>query len=112
MIIIENDDKSILEEDCFILFYFTASWCGPCQRIKPMIQKLSDGLDASKCEVYMVDIDENDELALELKVKSVPTFYLFYEKNLIDSCSGADILKVHKLIKDNLSKLKIKTIID
>ena len=107
MLEIENNDISFLKDKkCLILFYFTATWCGPCQKIKPMIDKLSEGLDKDKVEVYMVDIDENDELALELKVKAVPTFYLFYEKNLIDSCSGADIMKVHKLIKDNLPKLK------
>ena len=106
MLEIHDNDISILKDKkCLILFYFTATWCGPCQKIKPMIQKLSDGLDKDKVEIYMVDIDENDELALKLKVKSVPTFYLFYEKPLIDSCSGSDILKVHKLIKDNLSKL-------
>ena len=104
--ITEETIGQIINQPEYLLFYFTASWCGPCQKIKPMIKKLSDGLDADKCEVYMVDIDENDELALELKVKSVPTFYLFYEKKLIDSCSGADILKVHKLIKDNLPILK------
>jgi len=113
MLEIHDNDISILKDKkCLILFYFTATWCGPCQKIKPMIKQLSDGLDADKVEVYMVDIDENDELALELKVKAVPTFYLFYEKNLIDSCSGADILKVHKLIKDNLPKLEKETIID
>ena len=101
-----DDCFRVLDDNNLVLFYFTASWCGPCQKIKPMIKKLSNGLDADKCEVYMVDIDENDKLALELKVKAVPTFYLFYEKQLIDSCSGADILKVHKLIKDNLPILK------
>ena len=113
MLEIENNDISFLKDKkCLILFYFTATWCGPCQKIKPMIDKLSEGLDKDKVEVYMVDIDENDELALELKVKAVPTFYLFYEKNLIDSCSGADIMKVHKLIKDNLPKLEKEIIID
>ena len=37
--------------------------------------------------------------------ESVPTFYLFHKKELIDQTSGADILKVHKLIKDNLDKV-------
>lgn len=107
MLEIHDNDISILKDKkCLILFYFTATWCGPCRKIKPMIQQLSDGLDKDKVEVYIVDIDENDELALELKVKAVPTFYLFYDKKLIDNCSGADILKVHKLIKDNLPKLE------
>ena len=104
-IIIDNDISVLKDKDCLILFYFTAKWCGPCQKIKPMIEKMSEGLDTSKIEVYMVDIDENDELALELKVKSVPTFYLFHSGKLIDKTSGADILKVHKLIKDNLTRV-------
>lgn len=113
MIEINNNDISFLKDKkSLILFYFTASWCKPCQKIKPMINKLSDGLDKTKVEIYMIDIDENDKLALDLKIKSVPTFYLFYENNLIDNCSGADIIKVHKLIKDNLEKLKDKIIID
>ena len=103
--ITEDNISDILNQSEYLLFYFTATWCGPCQKIKPMIEKLSEGLDNSKVEVYMVDIDENDELALELKVKSVPTFYLFHKKKLIDQTSGTDILKVHKLIKDNLDKV-------
>jgi len=107
MLEINNNDISVLKDKkCLILFYFTASWCGPCQKIKPLIQKMSEGLDNNKVEIYMIDIDENDELALELKVKSVPTFYLFHEKKLVDSTTGADILKVHKLIKDNLTLVK------
>ena len=113
MLEIENNDISFLKDkECLILFYFTATWCGPCQKIKPMIKQLSEGLDSSKVEVYMVDIDENDSLALDLKVKAVPTFYLFHKKELIDQCSGSDILKVHKLIKDNLPKLETNIIID
>ena len=67
-----------------------------------MIQALSDGLDEDKVEVYMVDIDENDSLAEELQVRSVPTFYLFQGKELRGQCSGADITQVHALLKEHL----------
>ena len=100
---ISDSDISVLKDKtCLILMYFTATWCGPCQRIKPMIQALSDGLDESKIEIYMVDIDENDTLAEELKVRSVPTFYLFRNKDLLGQCSGADITKVHSLLKEHM----------
>ena len=49
----------------------------------PLIEKLSEGLDSSKVEIFKVDIDENNELADELKIKSVPTFYLFKQKELL-----------------------------
>ena len=97
---IQDNDISFLEnEKSLSLFYFTASWCGPCQKIKPLIEKISEGADSKKLEIYKVDLDENDTLALELKVKSVPTFYLFKGKELKGQCGGADIKKVQSLLK-------------
>ena len=100
--IVENDISILKGKECYILFYFTAKWCGPCQKIKPLIKKISEGADPKKLEVYLIDIDGNDTLSLELKIKSVPTFYLFKGKELQGQCSGADIKKVQSLLKDNM----------
>ena len=100
--ILKNDISSLKGKECYILFYFTATWCGPCQKIKPLIKKISEGADPKKLEVYLIDIDENDTLSLKLKIKSVPTFYLFKGKELQGQCSGADIKKVQSLLKDNM----------
>ena len=97
--IIDNDITVCKDKECHLLFYFTAKWCGPCQRIKPLLQKISDGSDSSKLEVYMIDIDENEDLATEFKIKSVPTFYLYHKKELKGQTGGADIKKVQKLLK-------------
>ena len=102
-IISNNDISHLKDKECLFLFYFTASWCGPCKRICPLIEKLSEGLDSSKVEIFKVDIDDNGELADELKVKSVPTFYLFKQKELLGQCSGANIKNVHALLKQHLN---------
>ena len=60
--ITEDNIRAIINQDEYLLFYFTAKWCGPCQKIKPMILKLKDGLKTDKLKFYMIDIDENDEL--------------------------------------------------
>tara|TARA_B110000046_G_scaffold131866_1_gene138381 strand:- start:373 stop:684 length:312 start_codon:yes stop_codon:yes gene_type:complete len=97
--IIDNDITVCKDKECHLLFYFTAKWCGPCQRIKPLLQKISEGSDSSKLEVYMIDIDENEDLATEFKIKSVPTFYLYHKKELKGQTGGADIKKVQELLK-------------
>tara|TARA_Y100000817_G_scaffold313259_1_gene308971 strand:- start:1183 stop:1497 length:315 start_codon:yes stop_codon:yes gene_type:complete len=103
MKIIENNDLSSLKDkECYLLFYFTAKWCGPCQKIKPLIEKLSEGADSSKLEIYLIDIDENDDIASEFKIRSVPTFYLYHKKELKGQTSGGDIKKVKNLLKENM----------
>ena len=69
--ILENDLSECSDKECHILFYFTAKWCGPCQKIKPSLQKLSDDTDSSRLEIYMIDIDENEEMASEFSVRKV-----------------------------------------
>jgi len=97
--ILNNDISFLKEKECYILFYFTAKWCGPCQKIKPLLEKISEGADPTKFEVYLVDIDENDNLASEFKIRSVPTFYLYHKKVLKGQTGGADIKKVQELLK-------------
>jgi len=101
MIEITDNDLSICEgEECYLLFYFTAKWCGPCQRIKPLLQKISDGSDSSVLKVYIIDIDENDEIAKEFQIRSVPSYYLYKKKELIGQTGGGDIKKVQELLKN------------
>ena len=97
--ITDNDMSVCDDKDCYLLFYFTASWCGPCQKIKPLLEKISEGADPSKLEIYMIDIDENDNIASEFKIRSVPSFYLYKDKDLKGETGGADITKVQELLK-------------
>jgi thioredoxin 1 len=101
MIEIIDNDLSVCEgEECYLLFYFTAKWCGPCQSIKPLLQKISEGSDASKLKVYIIDIDDNDEISKEFQIRSVPTFYLYKKKELIGQTGGGDIKKVQELLQN------------
>jgi thioredoxin 1 len=97
--ITDNDMSVCVSKDCYLLFYFTASWCGPCQKIKPLLEKISEGADPSKLEIYMIDIDENDNIASEFKIRSVPSFYLYHKKELKGQTGGSDIKKVQELLK-------------
>ena len=95
----DNDMSECDGKDCYLLFYFTASWCGPCQKIRPLLEKISEGANPSKLEVYMIDIDDNDKIASEFNIKSVPSFHLYHKKELKGQTGGSDITKVQELLK-------------
>jgi len=95
----EQNIRDILLQSEYLLFYFTAKWCGPCQKIKPMILKLEEGLQTDKIKFYMIDIDDNDELSEACKITSVPTFILFKDKKEVGQVKGANIVPVADLIK-------------
>lgn len=54
------------------LIDFYASWCGPCQRLSPIIDELAKEYNG-KVDIYKVDVDAEEELARLFKVRSIPT---------------------------------------
>ena len=98
-LITEENIRDIINQEEYLLFYFTAKWCGPCQTIKPMIITLQEGLKTNQIKFYMIDIDENDGLCEKCGITSVPTFILFKDKKEIGQTKGANIQSVANLIK-------------
>ena len=65
--------------------YFTAAWCGPCQRFKPIMQELvSEGY-----QVATLDIDVHKDLAEQYNVRSVPTVVIEENGNEVNRLIGA-----------------------
>ena len=57
---------------------FTATWCGPCQRLAPILEELAKEYKG-KVNIYKVDVDKNKELAEAFKISSIPAM-LFIPK--------------------------------
>jgi thioredoxin-like negative regulator of GroEL len=66
------------------IFYFTAEWCNPCKRTRPIVEELNR--DQSTAKFQIIDVDFNSELVKNFEIKSVPTFILFE--------NGAEIKRV------------------
>ena len=104
MLCVNGDDCfRVLDNQNLILFYFTASWCGPCKQVSPVIEELSEKLK-EKVIFYKIQIDDesNEEICEKCQIKSVPTFILFKERNSLGIVNGTDIKKILTLIKNNI----------
>jgi thioredoxin 1 len=67
------------------VFYFTADWCGPCKKVRPIVEELiKDGYF-----FQVIDVDIEKELVQKFKISSVPTFILFKNEKSIKRISGA-----------------------
>jgi thioredoxin 1 len=71
----ENFD-GFIKDNPVALVDFTATWCGPCQMLKPIIEELANDYEG-KAAVAKLDIDESREVAARYKIMSVPTVILF-----------------------------------
>lgn len=73
---------------------FSATWCGPCKMLAPVIEAVSDEMD--NVSFYNVDIDENEKLADEYGIVSVPSVLVFKDgekKGMLIGFKQKDVLK-------------------
>lgn len=68
---ISNNDLSQAKTQGIAVLDFSATWCGPCQMLAPVLHELADEM-AGKAAFYGIDVDENRSLALEYGVSSIP----------------------------------------
>ncbi len=71
-----NFDEAVLKSDKPVLVDFTASWCGPCKQLAPIIDQVADELGAEGY-VGKLDIDEAPLTAGKFGVRGVPTVMVF-----------------------------------
>lgn len=66
---------------------FTATWCGPCKMIAPMMEQLANE-HKGKIKVAKVDLGENSNLAKRLNIRSIPSVMIYKDGNLIETIVG------------------------
>ncbi len=67
------------------VFYFTADWCGPCKKVRPVVEDMiREGF-----HIQIIDVDIEKELVKNFQITSVPTFILFENEKQLNRISGA-----------------------
>lgn len=71
-----NFESEVLGSELPVLVDFTATWCGPCKKVAPIVEELADRY-AGKVRFGKLDIDASQRSAVTWRVRSVPTLLLF-----------------------------------
>lgn len=69
------------------IYYFTADWCNPCKRTKPIVEELNR--ESSEIKFQMIDADSEIDLVKKFEIKSVPTFIVLKDGIEINRVTGA-----------------------
>ncbi len=92
----DNFQKEVLEATLPVLADFWADWCGPCKMLGPELAALAEEQDG-KLIVAKINVDEEEELAAQFGVMSIPTMILFKNGQeagkKIGFCKKEDVLQ-------------------
>ena len=79
--------SEVLQSDTPVLVDFWAEWCGPCRVLGPVIESLSGEYDG-QVKVAKVDVDANQQVAMQFGIRSIPTVILFDKGQIVDTFVG------------------------
>ncbi len=83
-----NFKEEVLENEQPVLVDFWASWCGPCRMVGPIVEALADDFDG-RAGVGKVNVDEEDDLARQYSIMSIPTLVIFKGGEVVERVVGA-----------------------
>ena len=78
-----------------IAYYFTADWCAPCKRVRPIVEEINKD---SAIKFKIIDVDSEMELVKAFEIKSVPTFIVIKNGEIVSRSTGSQT-------KDNLLEM-------
>jgi thioredoxin 1 len=92
--------KEVLESPIPVLVDFWAEWCVPCRLVSPVLSKLAEE-HQGKVKVAKINVDQENELAIQYKILSIPTILLFHKGQVVRQHNAAAPRKVfEEMIKE------------
>lgn len=84
----ETEFDALLESEPLFVVDCTASWCGPCKLIAPLIDQLAEEY-SDRAKVFKLDLDANKPVAKRYSIRSIPAVMIFKQGELAETIVGA-----------------------
>lgn len=82
-----NFNQEVLTSDKPVLMDFWAPWCGPCRMVVPLVEEIAK--ERSDIKVVKINVDEEQELAMQFGVMSIPTLVVMKNGKIVNQVTGA-----------------------
>ena len=80
-------NQEVLNSDKPVLMDFWAPWCGPCRMVVPLVEEIAK--ERSDIKVVKINVDEEQELAMQFGVMSIPTLVVMKNGKIVNQVTGA-----------------------
>lgn len=82
-----NFNQEVLNSDKPVLMDFWAPWCGSCRMVVPLVEEIAK--ERSDIKVVKINVDEEQELAMQFGVMSIPTLVVMKNGKIVNQVTGA-----------------------
>jgi thioredoxin 1 len=85
----DNEIDTLLAKENLIVIDFTATWCGPCRKISPLMDQLAEEYKG-KIKVFKLDVDQNKDSAKKYGIRSIPAVLIFKQGTVVETIVGIE----------------------
>ena len=98
-----NFEEEVLKSQVPVLVDFTATWCGPCKQLIPVLEKAAEEFQG-RIKFGQVDVDANKNTAMKYLVRSIPTLILIKNGKVLQQTMGlVNAKKLRDILESSLS---------
>ena len=83
----EADFDTLLKDESLLVVDYTATWCGPCKMVAPLMDKLAEEF-LGQAKVFKLDLDANQAVAKRFGIRGIPTIMVFKSGELMETLIG------------------------